>query len=899
MAASQTISAFSTISSRPLAESPFSVTAPTASSGLPVTLSVKSGPATISGNIVTLTGEGVVTLAANQSGNGQYAAAAEMRTVFAVTNLKTYSWPQIEPLLRGDSSQRAKRWAWGFLGKDGTGTDAWIKCIGGVFWMTEGASTTRVVKSTDFNQIEFLANDWVLFTPSTTAPTFQWRGIESFITIKSISLQSDGRILIQGSTNPNAAIQLSLGSRTMSIVADANGAWQALEAVPTGTLLIKATFNGKTDAASLVIPSVGSPSSRKIVDYAIIQGGRIKVGGYVEDLQEFGSNSNGWASVSYTPPPGNDNAGILSSILFPALNSGQWEASIFNASGKPVVGEWRLTVEEKPPVPFLADVAVSSITRSGTTATITTSTPHGGSVGRIVNLQGASQSEYNGNFVVRTVPSTTSFTVTVSGTPSTPATGTIVCGMGMYANLNPVINEIYISAPIPESVPTGMRLTHLSGEENPNSRIVINVGDKSYSVYTDAVGKWGLDVLVPEGVNIVVTITSNGTTSTLGVIGYPIATPNSAISITSVERLYGKINVEGFANPGASITLTVGGATFTQTASPDGSFVFSIDDSSPTADVSITATDGVSSTSVTVGAPSGGSGGALGGNGTSVGGGGTGGGGGNGGEIVDDGGSGNGGGSNGGGGLLTGVASGGVPSCGAPSLQINGQPFDSCMPNSTAASGSAYSLIVGTVKVQGCPDVTYWVSVPGKKGPVLARNGDTIDWQKVVPFTGGSSLPFNASIYAPHGGGSNSASTNINLPQLCDQMPCGGCGTLKQALGLGDNATAIAFSWSIAGGLSKQGTMTLGDCGATNYGTQDVTSLSLGPSVSGIPDDSVHVNEICELTISAGSLMPVPGPDQRFPCSTKITSLPISLPFTTAIFGTSPQGPISGTITLS
>jgi len=45
---------------------------------LPVTFSVVSGPGTISGNILTITGVGTVEVAADQSGNADYAAAKEV-----------------------------------------------------------------------------------------------------------------------------------------------------------------------------------------------------------------------------------------------------------------------------------------------------------------------------------------------------------------------------------------------------------------------------------------------------------------------------------------------------------------------------------------------------------------------------------------------------------------------------------------------------------------------------------------------------------------------------------------------------------------------------------------------------------------------------------------------------
>jgi hypothetical protein len=71
-----------------------------------------------------------------------------------------------------------------------------------------------------------------------------------------------------------------------------------------------------------------------------------------------------------------------------------------------------------------ASVNVSSITRVGTTATVTTGTAHGLSDGDPVTIAGASQSDYNGTFQISYV-STTVFTIEVANSPVTPATGTI------------------------------------------------------------------------------------------------------------------------------------------------------------------------------------------------------------------------------------------------------------------------------------------------------------------------------------------------------------------------------------------------------------------------------------------------------------------------------------------
>ncbi|MCB0488237.1 MAG: T9SS type A sorting domain-containing protein [Cyclobacteriaceae bacterium] len=69
-----------------------------ASSGLPVSFSVVSGPVTLSGNILSFTGLGVVTVSASQAGNNQYFAASPVEQSFeiiSVTGLERESSPII------------------------------------------------------------------------------------------------------------------------------------------------------------------------------------------------------------------------------------------------------------------------------------------------------------------------------------------------------------------------------------------------------------------------------------------------------------------------------------------------------------------------------------------------------------------------------------------------------------------------------------------------------------------------------------------------------------------------------------------------------------------------------------------------------------------------------------
>lgn len=68
--------------------------------------------------------------------------------------------------------------------------------------------------------------------------------------------------------------------------------------------------------------------------------------------------------------------------------------------------------------------AVTSITRSGTTATVTLPAAHGWASGKRITHAGVDQADYNGTFEI-TVTGAATYTFQVSGSPTTPATGVI------------------------------------------------------------------------------------------------------------------------------------------------------------------------------------------------------------------------------------------------------------------------------------------------------------------------------------------------------------------------------------------------------------------------------------------------------------------------------------------
>ncbi len=101
--ATQTIT-FAPIQNRTLGDAPFPLNA-TASSGLPVSYAVISGPATVSGNVVTITGVGTVSIQAIQAGNAtSYDPAAPVTQSFIVaTKMQTITFAPIPNHTVGDA----------------------------------------------------------------------------------------------------------------------------------------------------------------------------------------------------------------------------------------------------------------------------------------------------------------------------------------------------------------------------------------------------------------------------------------------------------------------------------------------------------------------------------------------------------------------------------------------------------------------------------------------------------------------------------------------------------------------------------------------------------------------------------------------------------------------------
>jgi hypothetical protein len=117
-----------------------------------------------------------------------------------------------------------------------------------------------------------------------------------------------------------------------------------------------------------------------------------------------------------------------------------------------------------------ADKAISTITFSGATATVTTAAAHGYTGTPTVNIRGATGVDatlYNGDFVISS-PSGTTFQYTMTGTPTANATGTLI------ANKGPLVKTTYSGGIFAAGVFASRNY------ENANEYIVMAGPDNAY-----------------------------------------------------------------------------------------------------------------------------------------------------------------------------------------------------------------------------------------------------------------------------------------------------------------------------------------------------------------------------------------------------------------------------------
>lgn len=163
-------------------------------------------------------------------------------------------------------------------------------------------------------------------------------------------------------------------------------------------------------------------------------------------------------------------------------------------------------------------ISVTSITRSGTTATVITPNNHNLATGVSVAIDGAVETDYNITATI-TVTSNTTFTYTVAGSPTTPATGTITASF-TTAYIPIIASEFGVNG----NSAGGSQLTLVSP--------IVNVDTTCYLSYDGLSG--GLDLEADEALRIRLQERTANFTAPFTNSGLPVFIKNAVSGVTRI-----------------------------------------------------------------------------------------------------------------------------------------------------------------------------------------------------------------------------------------------------------------------------------------------------------------------------------------------------------------------------
>jgi large repetitive protein len=298
----QTI-AFPAIPGHADTDAPFALAA-TASSGLTVSYAVTSGPATVSGNTVTLTGGlGTVTIQATQAGNGSFAAATPVNQSFTVsTAVQTITFASIPAHLTTDAPLTLAPSASSGLTVSLAVTSGPATIVGYTVTLT-GAAGTVTIQATQAGNGTYAAAAPVnqSFTVSLTPQTITFGTIPGHVA-------NDPPSTLAPTASSGLAVSLAVTSGPATIVGDVVTFTGA-----AGTVTIQATQagNGTYAAATPVSQSFAVAASQR---------GNIAY----DQIRTADRTGNGPQLLTYTtPPPASaTSAGTPGQVAFDA--AGNW-----------------------------------------------------------------------------------------------------------------------------------------------------------------------------------------------------------------------------------------------------------------------------------------------------------------------------------------------------------------------------------------------------------------------------------------------------------------------------------------------------------------------------------------------------------------------------------------------
>jgi sugar lactone lactonase YvrE len=306
---------FPTIPNQTYSTTPITLNA-TASSGLTVSYTVTSGPATVSGNMLTLTGAGSVTVQASQAGNGQYSGATPVSHTFTVhAASQTISFRVNAPSMAayGTSFTVAASATSGLpvtYSSSGPCTNS-----GATYTMNSGIGICTVTASQPGNSGYSLASPVVEYTDAArVSPTVNFSGVPS-------SAPYNSTFTLIATTNSSTTAVITTSDSVNCPLSGSSTPTSATILKSTGTCKFTATWPADSDYTGAA-PTLTTTAEKAASIITWAPPAAITYGTALSGTQ-LDATANGPGTYTYTPAVGKvENAGTFNlDVTFKPTNT--------------------------------------------------------------------------------------------------------------------------------------------------------------------------------------------------------------------------------------------------------------------------------------------------------------------------------------------------------------------------------------------------------------------------------------------------------------------------------------------------------------------------------------------------------------------------------------------------
>jgi hypothetical protein len=516
--------AFAAIPTHTYGDVPFTVSASSASTGA-VTYSVTSGPASIAGNTVTITGVGTVVLGASQAATANYTAATASISFTVSPETPTLTFAAIPTHTYGDapfavSASSASSGAVTYSVTSGPATIAGntvtLTGSGAVVLGASQAATADYTTATA--SIGFTVNPAVSITTPATLPP------------GTVNIAYSQSLAVTGGTGTGYSWLVTGGSgqlATLNLTLSAGG---LLAGTPTSTG--SATFTAQvTDSQSHTASATFTVTvySALTVTTSSLPGGDVG-SGYSQTLAAAGGTGTAYtwtASSSNLATYGLSlsTAGIISGTPT-QTGTASFTAKVTDSGSNTAIAPLTITVNSALVLPAANPVTLPTTGTTGVSyaGTINASGGSGGYSWSVTGLPSDSLSASSSGNIL-----------TVSGKPTNPATVTFsvtLTDTGTGASVTQNGYTIAVSNPTPVTLPTPNPVTLPSATANESYTGSINaaggVAPYAWSVNGASIPNTGSAVTISNGITV-----SNNGGNMLTVGGTPTAT--GTVTLTNVN----------------------------------------------------------------------------------------------------------------------------------------------------------------------------------------------------------------------------------------------------------------------------------------------------------------------------------------------------------------------------